>query len=349
MTILAGDIGGTKTLLQIAADHTHQTPLTVLYEQRYVSAQFPVFDELLVEFLNAAQQAGVSMPVTACVGFAGPVIADEQGNTSAKVTNLPWLLDEKKLLARFKFRQLRLINDFQAVGYGLDALAENELVVLQTGENFHQVFPQPRVLIGAGTGLGQGILVWKGGADQGCYDVLSSEGGHGNFSPGNNEQVELLNFLLQKSQLTKSPGRVSVEDVLSGRGLVNLYHYFAHKYPELVNPKLTQAMLKNDAAAAVSDAALSTKDSLAGRALDLFVEIYGGQAGNLALTCLARGGVFIAGGVAPKIQSRMLSTLFLNAFQNKGPMTEMMKKIPVTLVMNPLVGLKGALLVASRL
>lgn len=349
MTILAGDIGGTKILLQITTDRTHRTPLSILFERRYLSAHFSSFDELLAEFLDGAQQAGVPMPSVVCVGVAGPVVVDNEGNASAKVTNLPWLLDENKLLVRFKFRKVHLLNDFQAIGYGLDTLAENELIVLQAGENPSQIFPQPRVLIGAGTGLGQGVLVWKDAADQGYYDVLCSEGGHGDFSPGSPDQVDLLNFLLQKNKLTKSLERVSLEDVLSGRGLVNLYYYFAHKYPEMVNPEMAQSMLKNDAAAVVSEAALTAKDSLADQALNMFVEIYGGQAGNLALTCLARGGVYIAGGIAPKIQSRMQSSLFLKAFQNKGPMAEMMKSIPVTLVMNQFVGLKGALLVASRL
>lgn len=349
MTILAGDIGGTKTLLQIATDHPHQSHPTILFEQRYLSAQFPKFNELLTEFLNAAQQADVPLPTVACIGVAGPVTLDKQGNATAKVTNLPWLLDTNKLSAQFKFTQLRLMNDFQAIGYGLDALLDDELVVLQTGESATQRLPQPRVLIGAGTGLGQGILVWKDIASGGYYDVLGSEGGHVDFSPASNEQIELLGFLLQQKQLTESAARVSVEDVLSGRGLVNVYQYFAHKYPEQVDSEFTQSMLENDAAEVVSDAALSTKDSLAERALDLFVEIYGGQAGNLALTCLANGGVFVAGGIAPKIQSRMESELFLKAFQKKGPMTEMMKTIPVKLVVNPQVGLKGALLVASRL
>jgi len=348
MTILAGDIGGTKTLLQIAADPSHSEPLTVLYEQRFLSAEFSTFDELLEIFLAAAQQVNVAMPTLACLGVAGPVDVNAQGNTSAKVTNLPWVLDEQKISAKFSFEKFRLINDFQAVGYGLDALLENDFSVLQAGAELSDSTPQPRVLIGAGTGLGEGVLVWRDIAGAGYYEVLSSEGGHVNFSPTNPEQLEMLDFLLQQEQLTASPSRVSLEDVLSGRGLVNIYYYFANKYPEQVSDELTQSMLENDAAAMVSDAALSEKDPLATRALDLFIAIYGSQAGNLALTCLARGGVFIAGGIAPKIQSRMQSQLFLEAFQSKGPMTELMKKIPVTLVTNPQVGLKGALLVASR-
>lgn len=349
MTILAGDIGGTKTLLQIATDRAHETPLAILYEQRFISAEFSSFNKLLDEFLSAARQANVPMPTNACIGVAGPVVVDEQENYTATVTNLPWLLDTKKLSAQFTFHHLRLINDFQAVGYGLEVLHADELSVLQAGEIPQQQIPSPCVLIGAGTGLGQGILIWNGDADTGHYDVFSSEGGHGDFSPGSSEQAELLSFLLAQSALTKQPGRVSVEDVLSGRGLVNVYHYFADKHPEMVTPALAQAMREGDAASEVSIAALSATDPLAERALDLFVEIYGSQAGDFALTCLATGGIFIAGGIAAKIQPRMMDGLFLKAFQNKGPMLEMMKKIPVKLVMDPHVGLKGALLVASRL
>lgn len=349
MTLLAGDIGGTKTLLQIATDKTHASPLTVLFEQRYPSKEFPTFDELLSNFLAAAQRINVPKPSVGCIGVAGPVVTDAQGNVSAKVTNLPWLLDEKEISMQFNFSQLRLINDFQAVGFGLDALSDNEVVALQTGEKSNQSLRDVQVLIGAGTGLGQGIRVWRGDVDTGFYDVLGSEGGHGNFSSENTEQIELCRFLLQQKDLTSQPGRVSVEDVLSGRGLVNAYLYYANKYPNQVNDSLTQSMKAGDAAEAVSQAALAKSDELADRALDLFVEIYGGQAGNLSLTCLAKGGVYIAGGVASKIRSRMEGPGFLNAFKNKGPMSEMMEKIPVNLVVNPQVGLKGALLVASRM
>jgi glucokinase len=348
MTILAGDIGGTKTLLQIAKNQGPKNVPVVLYEQRYVSAQFPEFDEMLRDFLVAAHQANVPMPEAACIGVAGPVLRDKGGNTIAKVTNLPWSLDANKLSVKFHLRQLRLINDFQAVGYGLEALSDDELVVVQAGEPDIQNFP-PCALIGAGTGLGQGLLVWKGNADSGHYEVLGSEGGHADFAPGSTEQRGLLQFLVQQKQLAKQPERVCAEDVLSGRGLVNVYHYFTAQFPEQVNPLFTQAMLEGDAAAMVSEAALSGADPLAERALNLFIEIYGTQAGNLALIYMATGGVFIAGGIAPKIQSRISAGPFLAAFQDKGPMSAMMKKIPVRLVMNPQVGLKGAALIASRL
>ena len=167
------------------------------------------------------------------------------------------------------------------------------------------------------------LLVWCGGIDDGHYEVISSEGGHADFAPGSDEQRDLLSFLVKRQM------RVSVEDVLSGRGLINIYDYLADKYPAEVNETLNAAMAAGDAAAAVGKAGLSAADSLARRALDLFVAVYGVQAGNFSLTCLATGGVYIAGGIAPKIQDCFTRGAFLSAFQNKGPMQEMMKTIQI--------------------
>ncbi len=346
MPILAGDIGGTKTLLQIADANAQNDPyhtLRVLFERRYCSVEFSTFDALLHDFLTAARQAEVPMPTAACIGVAGPVTVDESGRTIAKVTNLPWVFDEETLSTQFKLHPLRLLNDFQAIGYGLDVLGDEDLVALRIGEAAAGPLPFPRVLIGAGTGLGQGILVWQGDVSSGYYEVYASEGGHADFAPASREQRELLSFLAEQQT------RVSVEDVLSGPGLVNAYQFFADKYPQQANPAFQQIMEEGDAAAVVSDAALSARDPLAERALALFIEIYGGQAGNLALTCMAMGGVFIAGGIAPKIQSWMMNGRFLAAFQNKGSMSGLMRKMPVMLVTDPQVGLKGAARVASRL
>jgi glucokinase len=336
--LLAGDIGGTKTWLRLARREDNR--LTVLHERRYPSADYADFDTLLEIFLADAAQAGRVMPEVGCIGVAGPIEDGPGDMTCAKVTNLPWWLDSEALQQRFGLRRLRLINDFQAVGYGIEALGDDELVMLQVGA------PRPcapRVLIGAGTGLGQGILVWHGSEHDGHYEVLSSEGGHGDFAPGNAEQRELLCYLADRQP------RVSVEDVLSGRGLVNVYRYLASRFPDTADEALARAMAAGDAAATVSEAALSGCDALAGRALDLFVAIYGTQAGNLALTCLASGGVYIAGGVAPRIRACLLAGPFLAAFRDKGPMAPLMKTLPVSLVLNSQVGLKGAARVAGRL
>lgn len=338
MILLAGDIGGTKTWLQLARREDDR--FTVLHEQRYPSADYADFDTLLDAFLVTTTEAGLAMPEAGCIGVAGPIEGGSGDVTRAKVTNLPWRLDSGALQRRFSLRQLRLINDFQAVGYGIEALGDNELAVLQAGTPRPRA---PRVLIGAGTGLGQGILIWRGGERDGYYEALPSEGGHGDFAPGNAEQCQLLCYLADHQP------RVSVEDVLSGRGLVNIYHHLAARSPDMVDEALAQAMVAGDAAAAVSEAALSGRDALADRALDLFVAVYGTQAGNFALTCLATGGIYIAGGVAPHICARLLAGPFLAAFCDKGPMASLMETLPVTLVLNPQVGLKGAAWVAGRL
>jgi len=357
MIILAGDIGGTKTWLQIAnysstpfAKHfPAKNNFTVLFERCYVSAQYASFDILLREFLQLVQQEGLPSATQACIGVAGPVANSLTGNDSANVTNLPWQLNAQQLAARHQLRHLYLINDFQAIAFGLEMLSADETVLLQKGDmpTSGTTAPisgttAPKVVIGAGTGLGQALLVWCGNVEHGCYEVIPSEGGHADFSPGSDEQRELLSFL------AKRQSRVSVEDVLSGRGLVNIYYYLADKYPTEVSETLNAAMANGDAAAAVGEAGLSAVDSLAGRALDLFVAVYGAQAGNFALTCMATGGVYIAGGIAAKIRDCFTHETFLTAFQNKTPMQKMMKTIPVRLVLNPQVGLKGAALVASR-
>lgn len=351
MIILAGDIGGTKTLLQIAyyspassANHSSINDcFSVLFEQRYVSGKYASFDDLLQEFLREAKQKAISMPTHACIGVAGPVKKGFIGNHTAKVTNLPWILDSQKIAAQHQLAQCKLINDFQAIAFGLDMLRGGDVVQLQEGTTRANVDMAPRAVIGAGTGLGQALMVWNGTESVGHYEVIPSEGGHTDFAPGDQTQRELLTFLAQRQT------RVSVEDVLSGRGLVNIYHYFADKYPDDVCEALTHSMAVGDPAEAVSKAGLSESSSLAGRALTLFVEIYGTQAGNFALTCMATGGVYIAGGIAAKIRECFSAASFLAAFQNKGPMQELMKTITVNLVLDSQVGLKGAALVASRL
>jgi len=350
MIILAGDIGGTKTWLQIAnyspAPLAKKVPVknnfTVLFERRYISAQYASFDILLREFLQAARQEDVPSVEQGCIGVAGPVAKSLTGNDSASVTNLPWQLDVQQLVAEHQLHHLYLINDFQAIAFGLEMLASDEIVLLQKGDVPIDGMVAPKIVIGAGTGLGQALLVWREETNGGHYEVIPSEGGHADFAPGGDEQRELLSFLARRQ------ARVSVEDVLSGRGLVAIYHYLADKYPTDASATLRHAMAKGDAAAAVSKAGLSATDSLASHALDLFVSIYGVQAGNFALTCMATGGVYIAGGIAAKIQDCFTRETFLAAFQNKGPMQQMMKSIPVKLVLDSQVGLKGAALIASR-
>jgi glucokinase len=324
--ILSGDLGGTKTLLRVnevggPGDILDQPPL---FEKRYASGEYASFDDLMEDFLQAAsREEGLRQVSAACIGVAGPV-----ADGSARVTNLPWVLREEALCQRFSIPRFRLINDFSAIGYGLETLRSSDLLTLQAGEEKAHA---PRALIGAGTGLGEGILVWRDGG----YDVMPSEGGHVDFAPTDEVQRALLEFLSQRQE------RVSYENIVSGKGLLTLYHFMAFHEGESPSPSIADP--------AGVTAAAEAGHELAQKAIRLFVSIYGAQAGNLALTCLAAGGVYVAGGVAPRIQSYMTEGGFMQAFLSKMPMQGLLARFPVYMVLDTSVGLKGAACVAAKM
>ncbi len=328
MHVLAGDIGGTTTRLCMA--ECTEGVCRPRRTQRFASAGYTGLAEILAEFL---QQASVSSLDAVCLAIAGPVRSTAAGE-SAKVTNLPWEIDGAVLARTFGFARIRLINDFEAIGYGLPMLGASDFVELQKADAAAR---GPRALIGAGTGLGQAIMVWQG--DQ--YAVIPTEGGHADFGPVDELQLELSRYLLHRH------GHASYELILSGPGLVRLYEFLRARGATAESPTLAQAMQNGDPAAAITQAALRQGDSLAQQAVDLFVRIYGAQTGNLALAAGATGGIDIAGGIAPKIVSA-LGKNFLDAFRNKGTMTAYVSRIPVRVVMNSDAGLHGAMLVASR-
>ena len=330
MKVLAGDIGGTNTRLRIAECAGHAC--TVVRERRFESRRYPGLAPMVREFL--ADERGV-LPDAACLGIAGPV-QRRNGCEYVKVTNLPWEIDSGELARAVGLPRIRLINDFQAIGYGIEALGAGDLAVLQQGE---PVPNGPRAVLGAGTGLGQAILVWA--CDH--YEAIATEGGHAEFGPTNELQLDLARYLLT------TEGHASYELVLSGHGLVRLYRFLRARGVAAESPAVARAMSAGDAAAAITQAALTANDALANRTLDLFVRIYGAQAGNLALTAGATGGVYVAGGIAPKILDRLRAGGFIEAFRNKANMSHYVAAIPVNVVLNDAVGLLGAALVASRL
>lgn len=330
MRVLAGDIGGTKTLLQIADCKAGRC--RVVRAQRFDSRAHDGLAPIVAEFLKGERNNSIK---AACFGIAGPIRETAKGQ-SVKVTNLPWEIHGRELKRRFGLPRLQLINDFQAVGYGIAALGRKDLVVLQKGK---AVRHGPRAVIGAGTGLGQGLLVWN----RDHYAPIATEGGHANFAPVNDLQIELMHYLL------KTAGRTSWELVLSGHGLVRLYDFMKARGAAPESATVATAMRDGDPAAAITQAALERNDPLASRTLDLFVDIYGAQAGNLALTAGATGGVYIAGGIAPKIISRLTDGRFMRAFRSKGKMSPYVETIPAQVVTKPEVGLMGAALAASRL
>ncbi len=328
MALLAADIGGTHVRLCLARAGSRE----FLAEHTYPSADFASFADVLRLFLADVP----AMPVeSACFAVAGPIRDTAEGQI-VKVTNLPWEIGARALQREFGFPKLRLINDFQAIGHGIEALEEKDFVVLQPG---HPVARGPRAVIGAGTGLGQAILVWQGDR----YEVIATEGGHTEFGPTDDLQIELVRYLIKRF------GHASYERVLSGPGLVRLYEFLRQQGVVAESTVVIETMKTADPAAAITEAALTHTDPLATMALDLFVRIYGAQAGNLALTAGATGGVYLAGGIAPKIISKLRDILFLDAFRSKGNMSAYVENIPVRVVMNPKVGLMGAVMVASHL
>jgi glucokinase len=331
MNVLAGDVGGTKSFL-LFAECLHNGCRTIASE-RFHSGAYPELAAPISEFMrgNGIDARDINH---ACMAIAGPVHQDQHGAT-ASLTNLPWRIDNRQLAQQLGLDSVDLINDFQAIAYGLEALEEEDFHPLQEG----QALPAaPRLVIGAGTGLGVCIVQW----DRDRYTPLASEGGHVNFAPTSDLEQQLLGYL------QKRYGRVSSERILSGPGLVGILEFLVAQGHGQPGSELARAMQGSDPARAISDAARQQSDPLAVQALNLFVRVYGNQAGDFALTVLPRGGVFIAGGIAPQIVDLMERAGFMHAFRNKGRMSQLMSAFPVKVVMNPQVGLLGAARFACR-
>jgi glucokinase len=299
MRILAGDVGGTKTLLRCTDGNG-----AVLAESRFESAKYATFDDLLRE-LGAGPVDG------ACFAVAGPVFEGR-----AEVTNLGWVMEEEALARAFSIPHVSLINDFYAIALGVPLLGPDDLLSLQRGERDANA---PIGILGAGTGLGEAILV-RG-------EVVPTEGGHQDFAPQDEEQSRL--FL----ELHRRHGHVSWERVCSGMGLTNIHTFLAGE-------ELSPAEIAERADAG---------DPRARHAFEIFVDVYGAEAGNMALRVLARGGVFLAGGIAAKNRDWFTDGRFLEAFLRKGRFRDVLEKVPVDLITNEEVGLIGALSRARRM
>ena len=325
---ICGDIGGTKTLLQ--ALQSNDGALQVRYEQQYDSRAYAGFSDVLRDFLDKAGMEHTDRnPAAACLAVAGPVVAQR-----AKLTNLPWLMDAAAIAAEFSIPNVKLINDFEAAALGIEILPGSDLVTLQPGKPQTQGV---RVVLGAGTDMGVAWLIWQGGR----YLPLPTEAGHMNFAPANKLQADLLEYLWRKFD------HVPVGRVLSGSGLAEIFNFLQASLG--TSSGLVQTALGSNDAAQVTDLALNRKHPIAMKALDLFVEIYGAYAGNLALAGLSRGGVYVAGGIAPKIIDKLREGSFMRAFCSKGGFSAMMSEIPVQVVMNQKVGLLGAAREAQRM
>lgn len=326
MIVLAGDVGGTNARLALV--EIEGPDAKIVEHARYPSREYPGLAPIVQRFLQ--ETSARPRPDRACFAIACPVVADE-----CTAPNLPWTISSRKLAAEIGIPETTLVNDFVGVGYGIELLKPEDLIALQEGS---PVPHGPIALIGPGTGLGQGYLLWAGDH----YRVLPSEGGHGDFAPRGKLQADLLQFL------DRELDRVSWERLLSGPGLHNIYRFLLASGLEAEQPAVRAEMKSEDPAVVISRHALAGTDRLSERALDLFCEILGAQAGNLALTIVATAGVYLAGGIAPKIVDRLKAGLFQQAFRDKGRMSDLLSRIPVHVVANPSVGLLGAGAVAGR-
>jgi len=323
---IAGDIGGTKTLLRISVGDGAQGFHKPFLQKSYSSADYPGLAEILDEFLC---EAGVLNVVAACFALAGPV-----SGRKVRLTNLPWEVDADALAARFAISRISLVNDFEAVGHGIAALQQSDLLTLQSGA-FHA--QGVRVVVGAGTGLGVAWLSWMNGG----YAVHPSEGGHMDFAPVDEVQYALMQYLQQRH------GHVSYERIVSGPGLVAIFEFLRDSQSGSPSAQLIAAMEEGDGAAAITRFAQQGDEFIAQMAVDLFVRVYGAFVGNLALLALPRGGIYVAGGIAAKIAAIMQRGDFMRAFFDKGRYTGLLETLPLHIVTNPQVGLLGADLMAQ--
>jgi glucokinase len=319
--ILAADIGGTKTNFGLFTGPAEELRLVAF--RSYPTGEAASAIDLIERFLGEERPSPV---LSASFGVAAPV-----AEGMAAMVNLPWVIDAASIQAHFGFHSLHLINDLVATAAAVPHLHPEQY------ESLNQVKPADKGTIGivaAGTGLGEAILVWNGNG----YLPVPSEGGHKDFAPLNRHQIELWRFLSEKY------GHVSVERVVSGQGLVDAY-LFLRSQSRLPEPEWLRTHFRDeDQARAISQAALTGKDAVCSEALALFVEVYGAEAGNLALQGVTTGGIYLAGGITPKIREALHSPSFMTAFLAKGRMTPLLERIPLRLITDPLVPLQGAAL-----
>ena len=318
MIILAGDIGGTHS--RLAYFSVEQNEFKPIAEEVYRSADYTGLDAIVTKFV-------MSHPADsrhACFGIAGPV-----HDGQVKVTNLAWTVDASILRSELGLERVTLINDLEAIAYSVDVLKPQDFVILNEGD------PKAAgnaAVIAAGTGLGEAGLYWDGTR----RDPFACEGGHTNFAPTNDLEDDLLRYL--RAQF----GHVSWERVVSGIGLVSLYNFLRDTGHGIKVDFLDFAMTQEDPAALISRLGLGGTNALCVQALDMFVSLYGNEAGNLALKLMATGGMFIGGGIAPRVLKKLCDASFLTAFTAKGRMSKVLKAIPVRVILSDKTGLLGA-------
>lgn len=317
--ILAGDIGATRT--RLAAFETEGNRLQCVVEKTYMSQEHAGLPDILPLFIRAE-----GIPVhSACFGLAGPVRSGR-----SKISNLPWTIDSRELAKQLKLNSVGLLNDLEAYAYGIDALESKDFITLSAGSEDAE---GNRAVISARTGLGMAGLYWDGFR----HHPFACEGGHADFAPANDLQMELLGYLQKKY------GRISCERILSGPGIRNIYEFLrdAHKAeePAWLRDQINAAQ---DVPALISQLALEGKSAICEQTLTIFVSVFGAETGNCALHYMSTGGIFIGGIIAAKVVSKMKDPVFMQAFLDKGRMEILLKDMPVKIILNDDCGLIGA-------
>ncbi len=318
--ILAGDVGGTK--VDLALYSFEHGRLVYVRDERFPAQQFTGLQEIVLRFLAENSNPEIT---AACFGVPGPVRGGR-----LKLTNLPWVLDSRELSAGLNIRHLFLINDLEANGYGIAELTPDQIVTLNEGD------PSAvgnRAIVSAGTGLGEGVLVWNGKT----HVPMASEGGHCDFAARNPLDMELLSWLMKKFN-----GRVSFERVVSGPGLTNIYT-FLRDGKRMEEPEwLRQRMETEDPNAVIGEVGEEGKNELCAKAIEVFAAAYGAEAGNMVLKVLAIGGMYLGGGIAPKMLKTMRGGAFMRAFTDKGRLSELLIHTPVHIILESRAALMGA-------
>ena len=315
--ILAGDIGGTNA--RLALFDVKNGKFNLVSSTVFPSRHYAGLDQIVKEFVRDSG----ARPEQACFGIAGPVT-----NGRVEASNLPWVIESKRLADELHIDHALLINDLEATGWGVGALSQEHLVALNQGS----IMPGNQAVIAAGTGLGEAGLYWDGKRHQ----VFASEGGHCDFAPLDDIQTELFEYLRGRFD------HVSYERVLSGPGLVNVFDFLRDTGKGKPPDWLVAEMVESDAAAAISEAGLRGSCPMCEQAMEIFVAVFGAEAGNLALKLKAVGGLFLAGGIAPKILPKLATSNFLQPFLNKGRLRRLMEIIPIKVITDDKLALLGA-------
>jgi glucokinase len=315
--ILAGDVGGTK--VHLALYDFINGKLEYSRDERYQAKDYSGLEEIVKEFLGAFKVTA------ACFGVPGPV-----RDGRLRLTNLPWTLDSRELAVSLGINHVFLINDLEANGYGVAELSADQIYTLSEGDT-SQI--GNRALLAAGTGLGEALLIWNGHS----HTPYPSEGGHADYAPRNEDEIDLLRFLKQKYN-----GRISQERVVSGQGLTNIYE-FLREVRGIDEPVwLAERLAAEDPNAVITELALKAKSEICEKAMDMFVSAYGAEAGNLALKLLSVGGVYVGGGIAPRILEKLKDGRFMKAFTDKGRMSQLLINMPVRIILESRAALLGA-------